>query len=195
MENRLAEFRKMAGLTQIQLADMVGTSKLQISRLERGERQLTPKWMSRLAPYLNCQPEELISSQTGILRQAPLISWVQAGAFTECFDPYVKGDYAELVNTSHRKPTVIALKVVGNSMDRFAPDGSIIIVDYGDKDLRDSRLYVVRLNGDDETTFKRYRADPPRLEPYSYGDYETIFPDGDMEVVGRVVEMHLKAPE
>lgn len=62
MKNRLAEYRKRAGLTQVDLAELAGTSALHVSRLERDERQFTPKWMDRFAPHLNCDPEDLISS-------------------------------------------------------------------------------------------------------------------------------------
>ena len=188
MKNRIAELRSKANnMTQQQLADMVGSVSLTISRLERGERQLSQKWMERLAPFLNCKPEDLISSGIEIF-QAPLISWVQAGDFSEGNNPYENGDFESRVNTTHEKSTVLALRVLGESMDKVAPEGSIIIVDYADKDLIDGKFYVFRLNAEGETTFKRYRANPSRLEPYSSGEFETIFPSYDMVVVGRVVE-------
>lgn len=52
----LREWRKHAGLTQEQLAEAVGTSKSQISELERYNLQLSPKWLIRLAPVLKTQP-------------------------------------------------------------------------------------------------------------------------------------------
>lgn len=51
----LREWRKRKGLTQEQLADALGTSKSQISELERYNLQLSPKWLRRLAPILGVQ--------------------------------------------------------------------------------------------------------------------------------------------
>lgn len=52
MTNRLREFREAAGLSQDELADRVGSSFQQISKLERGERKLTREWAERLAPHI-----------------------------------------------------------------------------------------------------------------------------------------------
>jgi transcriptional regulator with XRE-family HTH domain len=52
----LREWRKFRRMTQDELADAVGTSKSVISDLERGQLQLSPKWLRRLAPILQTQP-------------------------------------------------------------------------------------------------------------------------------------------
>lgn len=39
---------------------MAGTTAQQISRLERGERQLTIAWIERLAAALQCEPSDFI---------------------------------------------------------------------------------------------------------------------------------------
>lgn len=56
----LREWRKHAGLTQEQLAEAVGTSKSQISELERYNLQLSPKWLRRLSPVLRVQQGHII---------------------------------------------------------------------------------------------------------------------------------------
>lgn len=56
----LKEWRKHRKLTQEQLAEAVGTSKSQISELERYNLQLSPKWLQRLAPVLGVQPGHII---------------------------------------------------------------------------------------------------------------------------------------
>lgn len=52
----LREWRKFRQMTQDQLAAAVNTSKSVISDLERGQLQLSPKWLRRLAPVLQTQP-------------------------------------------------------------------------------------------------------------------------------------------
>lgn len=42
------------------LADVVGTSKSQIDKLEKGQRRLTEDWMRRLARALQCSPADLL---------------------------------------------------------------------------------------------------------------------------------------
>lgn len=62
--NRIRELREARGLSAADLADLVGTSQPQITRLERGERRLTADWMTRLARALNCTPADLMAAAT-----------------------------------------------------------------------------------------------------------------------------------
>lgn len=117
----------------------------------------------------------------------PLISWVEAGALRETVDPYEIGDAEEYVAVTHKRSTLIALRVHGNSMNRIASEGCIIIVDYDDQMLVSGQFYVIKLDG--EATFKRYRSDPARLEPDSSESFDTVFVNGEIEVVGRVIQV------
>jgi SOS-response transcriptional repressor LexA len=119
--------------------------------------------------------------------EVPLISWVQAGGLSETTDPYPVGNAEEFIPIAHRRSTLIALRVSGASMNRIAPEGSVIIVDYADKSLISGRYYVVKHGGD--ATFKRYRASPDRLEPDSTEPHDTVFVQDELEVVGRVVQV------
>lgn len=56
----LKEWRKRRKMTQQELADAIGTSKSQISELERYNLQLSPKWLRRLAPVLDVQPGHIL---------------------------------------------------------------------------------------------------------------------------------------
>lgn len=58
--NRIREIREKQGLTQDQLAEMVGTTTQQISRLELGQRGLDVEWMERIAAALGKRPAALI---------------------------------------------------------------------------------------------------------------------------------------
>lgn len=51
--NRVAEIRKRMGLTQSQLAEKVGVHWITISKLERGQIQLTEEWRVRLGEALS----------------------------------------------------------------------------------------------------------------------------------------------
>lgn len=56
----LREWRKFRGLTQQSLADAVGTSKTVVSEMERGNLQLSPKWLRKFAPILETQPGHIL---------------------------------------------------------------------------------------------------------------------------------------
>ena len=58
--NRIRELRKAQHLSADDLAERIGTSQVQISRLERGERNLTVEWMMKISQALNCAPEDLL---------------------------------------------------------------------------------------------------------------------------------------
>ena len=106
-------------------------------------------------------------------------------------DPYEAGSAEEYIAMNYKRESLIALRVQGESMNRLAQDGSIIIVDYEDRELVSGKLYVFKTD-DGEAAFKRYRSDPVRFEPVSTEEHETLFPTGEWFVVGRVVEVRNK---
>ncbi len=82
-----------------------------------------------------------------------------------------------------------ALVVNGNSMNKVAPDGSIIVFNRADTRPIDNGFFIFKHPETGEATFKRYGAGkPPRLRPYSYDDYDPIIlaADDEVEIVGRV---------
>ena len=130
------------------------------------------------------------SSHINSVQDVPLVSWVAAGELTETNDPYAVGGAEDFIPITHNRDTLIALRVQGNSMNRVAPDGSVIIVDFGDRTLSPGQYYVVKHDGD--ATFKRFRTEPARLEPDSTDSYDTIFITDEIEVVGHVIQVTRK---
>jgi transcriptional regulator with XRE-family HTH domain len=59
-KNHLRAWRDYRGLSQEQLAKKVGTAGNVIGLLESGERQLSDKWLRRLAPALGTTPGFLL---------------------------------------------------------------------------------------------------------------------------------------
>lgn len=81
----------------------------------------------------------------------------------------------------------IALTVEGDSMDLVSPDGSIIFVNRADQRLLEGGFYVVTLESDDGTTYKRFREHPDYFSPYSTNrDHGPVLLDVPYRVVGRV---------
>lgn len=58
--SKIIELRKNAGLTQEQLGTKVGTNRLQIKRIERGETNSTINMLRHVAAALGIGVEELV---------------------------------------------------------------------------------------------------------------------------------------
>jgi SOS-response transcriptional repressor LexA len=195
LADRLRELEK----PQRELAEALGLERPRVSEMIKGTRAIQSDEIEPMARFLQWPAPHLLSMISGAegknvvtarqpIVKAPLISWINAGRYAEITDPYPAGGHDREYDVAYGRTTVIALAVVGGSMNRKAPEGSVIIVDYGDKQLVAGRYYVIRHNG--EATFKRYRPNPDRFEPESTEpDHETIYPDGPVEVVGRVVRV------
>lgn len=89
-------------------------------------------------------------------RAIPLISYVQAGAWTDVVDNYQPGDADEFLLTDlELSSNAFALEIKGDSMLPEFKAGDRVIIDPavcpqpGD--------YVAAKNGEDEATFKKYR--------------------------------------
>lgn len=58
--NRLGDFMRARGMNDPQLAELEHTTKQQINKLRRGERQLTARWARRLATHLQADWKDLM---------------------------------------------------------------------------------------------------------------------------------------
>lgn len=127
------------------------------------------------------------SQVEGKVAAVPLLAWVSAGKLGDPETQIPVEDVPLLAFADLGHGDFFALKVVGDSMDRVSPEGSVIVVNRADRELISDRAYVFSLNG--ETTYKRWNADPPYLAPDSWnGSHKPIFltKKTDIEVVGRV---------
>lgn len=151
--------------------------------------------LEKLAEVLEVSVEWLLTGQGNVGTpskpasepkiRVPLISWVSAGvmAFPDVSEE-IQGWVEEAgLDTDG---DWIALRVVGDSMDRISPPESIIFVDRADKVLVPNACYVIS-NGDGEATYKRFRSNPMRFEPVSTNPaHEPIYPTREPLIVGRV---------
>lgn len=83
--NSLRAFREAAKLSQPQLAALVDTNVQNVSRIERGERELSRKWAARFAPALGTTAENLLFSRPTDAPSAK--SSVRRGPDVEGFAP------------------------------------------------------------------------------------------------------------
>ena len=138
----------------------------------------TPEWLLR---GIGAEQSDLVTR----VQYAPLVSWVQAGRLNVA-EIEAAEDQQRVPLTDLPASDYIALRVKGDSMNRVAPDDSLIIADTRVVDPI-PRQFLVACFDDGSTTFKRYMDSPPRLEPFSTNpEHETIYPESPWVMVGRV---------
>ncbi len=126
--NRLREIRKAQGLTQQELAEMVGTSYVQIGRLEKGERQLTVDWLKRLAGALNVRPWDIVEEALPDDFDIPILGYVGAGATVyPCSDYEQCGGFDRVTVPRTLGHNLAGVVVSGTSMMPVYRDGDILI--------------------------------------------------------------------
>ncbi len=71
--NRIAELRKLKNVSQKDIADAVGVSVFAVSKWETGKTLPTGDNLRKMAEYLGCEPEEILS---GLKKKEPMSSAV-----------------------------------------------------------------------------------------------------------------------
>ncbi|WP_428413078.1 LexA family protein [Pararhizobium sp.] len=203
MENRVAELRKKANLTQAKLGELVGKSSLTISRIERGEIGLSTRNAENFARALNVSETDLFAAPSEA-RMIPVVAQVQAGEWAETWDWDPEDHYTVPIL---REPAMDGFKLFGveargPSMNRRYPDGTVLIIsdmiETGEEPILGKRYVIERERSDGmrEATVKTLwqddagqiwllpESDDPRFQ-------EPIAVDGDegdtIRVVGRVL--------
>lgn len=185
----LEKFMEDRGLNVFSWSKKAGLTESTLRNFLNGGGSITSKTLYALAAAENTTISEILGETDegdNHYQMVPLLNSVPATNFQEVIDRPVEHH----ISYPSKKKTLIALHVVGESMNRYAPDGSIIIVDTSQ--ITPSELIgkpVVAQIGN-EGSFKIYKANPDRFEPYStLPDYETIYPKEGEEwhIAGRVI--------
>lgn len=130
-------------------------------------------------------------------KKFPVISWVQAGEWTEAVDMFQPG-YADNweASDSNVSESAFWLRVVGDSMTAPSglsiPEGHLILVD-PDATADNGSLVVAKLTDSNEATFKKLVIDAGQkyLKPLN-PNYRTIEINGNCRIVGVVKEAKIK---
>lgn len=118
----------------------------------------------------------------------PLLSKVSAGMLKQR-EGVREADIERFIKVHDLPPgDWIALSVEGDSMNRVADDGAVIIVNRADDTLVDGQFYIFALE-DGHATFKRFRRHPePMMVPYSTNPdhFAVAVSERELYVFGRV---------
>jgi SOS-response transcriptional repressor LexA len=165
---KIKRLRTEKGVTQQQLADAIGISRVAVSKWESGDtKDLKRDNLIGIAKFFGITIADLLdvkeepNIQHGITidpnrRGYPIISYVQAGAWREIVDSFPRGGADEyiLANSSYG-PHTFALRIIGNSMEPEFREGDVVVID---PDVRpDPGNFVVARNDEEAATFKKYR--------------------------------------
>ena len=188
---------------QSELARYVGVSPQAVQQWVKGDTAPRGKNLQKVAEYFGVPQsyiqfgEGAVTEQVKIKGLVPLISWVQAGNWTETIDNFSPGDAEEwLACTEKHSDQTYALTVVGESM--FNPsgewsfrEGEIIFVD-PEREPQHRNFVVVRMTNENTATFKRLIIDNEKkyLEALNPSWPNRIIPvNGDAVFCGVVISV------
>lgn len=133
------------GETVASLARAVGRDRAALSRIVNGEQPLQ-LWMTPIiADKLGVSDAELLR-RTGVripqMTPVPIVPWHSVGAFTITKARVDVSPEYERIAVPIESETMIAMRVDDNAMSAVFPAGSVVVVDYSQKDLRDAEIGV-----------------------------------------------------
>lgn len=128
-----------------------------------------------------------IGEKIALRGSVPIISYVQAGNWSEAMDTFVAGDADQWVETTYKaKRYTYALRVEGDSMEPRFPAGAILIVE-PEEEAKNGSFVIVRQNGS-EATFKQLIIDGGQKYLKPLNDRYPIMPMRDDAVMCGVVK-------
>ncbi|MFA3778629.1 LexA family protein [Yersinia sp. 1652 StPb PI] len=197
--------RRQLKLTQKDIAEYVGISASAVTQWESDATGLSSDSLLKLSSLLECAPEWLLSGKGDLdpslkvmaskSKLVPVISWVQAGAWTEALS--TAGSRSEWIETTAKiSDSAFALRVKGDSMTASGslsiPDGSIVIVDpeYGFIEDVNEKIVIAQTNGNHEATIKKFVIDGPNkyLMPLN-PQFKPIEVDDTCKLIGVVKQI------
>lgn len=195
---RIKALRRVTGTSQKELGKFCGVSDVAVGYWEKDINTPGGEALSKLAKFFNTSIDYILygaefeGKLVTNMRRVPVISWVQAGQFTECRAAEVFSEVDKWVDTSLKiGDNSFALEVKGDSMTNpnglpTIPEGATVIVD-PDAEPRNGKIVIARLDGTNEATVKKLVIDGPQkfLVPLN-PRYPNIPINGNCLIIGVV---------
>lgn len=195
---RIKALRRITKTSQKELGKFCGVSDVAVGYWEKDINVPGGESLAKLAKYFNTSIDYILygtefeGNLITKMRRVPVISWVQAGQFTECKAAEVFSEVDKWVETSLRiGDSSFALEVKGDSMTNpnglpTIPEGATVIVD-PDAEPLNGKIVVARLDGTNEATVKKLVIDGPQkfLVPLN-PRYPNISINGNCLIIGVV---------
>lgn len=203
IKDRVQNLRRQLGLTQVELAKLVGVSQQSIQKLEAGF-VTRPKFLLELATALGVEPEWLVKGDRqafapreigyGIsqnqLPQEPGAEFapvqrvrLQLSAGVTGYSVDAEGENGKpiffrrdfLASKGWRPDQLLALRVNGDSMEPGLWDKDMVVIHTADTEPRDGEVFAVNYEG--EATIKRLKRDAGEWWLTSDNPDKTRYPD------------------
>ncbi len=195
---RIKSLRKITKTSQKELGKFCGVSDVAVGYWEKDLNLPSGEALSKLAKFFNTSIDYILygTEFEGRLitnmRKVPVLSWVQAGFFTEIKPSEILNDADRWVETSLRiSDNSFALEVKGDSMTNpnglpTIPEGATVIVD-PEAEAMHGKIVVARVDGTNEATVKKLVIDGPQkfLVPLN-PRYPNIPINGNCVIIGVV---------
>lgn len=211
--SRLAQAAKDAGYSEhgkaTEIAERLGLTPKAVSKWFNAESIPRQDAMNKLAELLRVEVVWLQHGKTAGFdsnvsdprpyRPAPkypVISFVQAGNWTEACEPYTLSEIDEWYESEVAvHGSAFWLKVEGDSMTAptgvSIPEGSLVLVDTGREPMNGS-LVIAKLTDTNEATFKKLVLDGAKYLKALNPAYPVITINGNCKIIGVVVQMMMR---
>lgn len=192
--NRLIDTRFNRSIKEF--ASAINKDPSQVSQWRGGHRNLGDAAARNIEIALNLELGYMdrkvvqVESVPTVGGKIPVISYVQAGDFSEAIDIYEAGYAEQWIPKYSGGDHVFALRVDGNSMTsntgKSFPEGMLIHVDPDAVCCNNGDFVVARRIDTDQVTFKQYKTSEgqPYLHPLN-PDYPDIH--DPFEIIGKVI--------
>lgn len=176
---RIRARRKELKLTQQQIAKAIkGISHVAISQWESDTTKPNAENIFDLAIALECDLAWLLKGEGKVSKarpatqgtKVPVISYVQAGQWTEICDRLDTSGYEYLITDLDISECGFALEITGDSMEPDFLAGDYVIIDPNIQPIAGE--FVVAINGSYEATFKKFR--PIEIDEFGRQQFELI---------------------
>lgn len=203
--NRLKQLREEKGLSQSEVAKIIGVGRTTYLKWENGENQPTRK-LDQLSQFFGVSIDYLLgksdvkniksknSHSRGI--RIPVLGRVVAGIPIEAVEEIL--DYEEITPELAATGKFFALKIRGHSMEPRMMEGDVVIV-RKQEDVESGDVAIVLVNGN-EATVKRVKKQEEGItliatntsvyEPHFYSNKE--IKNLPVQILGKVVELRGK---
>jgi SOS-response transcriptional repressor LexA len=195
---RIKSLRKITKTSQKDLGKFCGVSDVAVGYWEKDVNVPGGESLSKLAKFFNTSIDYILygtefqDKLITKMRRVPILSWVQAGSFTESKPAEILSETERWVETSLRiSDNSFALEVKGDSMTNPSglptiPQGATVIVDPEAEPIN-GKIVVARLDGTNEATVKKLVIDGPHkfLVPLN-PRYPNIPINGNCTIIGVV---------
>ena len=192
MTNRIRELRIQNGYTQDMLGNYLGVQKAAICKYETGRASLPQDMLLKLSDLFSVSTDYLLGRDTPLadMLRVPVVGRVHAG-LPILAEENVE-DYITLPSGDVKNGEYFFMEVEGDCMaDAHIVEGALVLVRMQSR-VDNGQIAVVRVN--DEVVLRRVKWAKNQLILYPANpSYEpmVIF-SGDVQIIGRVVEVRLQ---